>query len=283
MLDGLVIHPTTRQLIEKTAKSMPHALIIHGQKGSGESAIALALAQSVGSLLETVLPKKRQTNGTYSVDRESGTIIIEDVRALYEKTRSKFTTPQVVVIDFSGRPMSTGAQNAFLKLLEEPQSQIHFILAVSDMSTLLPTIVSRCQRIDVLPTTTDQTQTQLDKLGVSDPTKRARISFIASGRPAEINRLVTDEEYYDSRVKTIQDARAILEGDSYTRMKIVQTYKDKRHVALQLIDDMIAQLKLSLQKTPSPSTIEQLDALLGAYDHIRGNGNIALALAKVLL
>lgn len=123
----------------------------------------------------------------------------------------------------------------------------------------------------------------LDSIEGSDMTKHARILFIAEGLPAEIKRLCTDEAYYNARVKTIQDARTLLEGDSYTRLKTIQLYKDKRSLTLQLLDDVIHQLQLSVSKTVQPVTLRQLDLFTRAYDKIQANGNIQLNLAKVLL
>ena len=44
--------------------------------------------------------------------------------------------------------LSTAAFNALLKTLEEPPSQVVFVLATTDPQRVLPTIISRCQRFD---------------------------------------------------------------------------------------------------------------------------------------
>ncbi len=44
--------------------------------------------------------------------------------------------------------MNPQAQNALLKMLEEPPERTFFILAVEQAAPLLPTILSRCRRID---------------------------------------------------------------------------------------------------------------------------------------
>ncbi|MBW4483982.1 MAG: DNA polymerase III subunit gamma/tau [Tildeniella torsiva UHER 1998/13D] len=44
--------------------------------------------------------------------------------------------------------LSTAAFNALLKTLEEPPSNVVFILATTDPQRVLPTIISRCQRFD---------------------------------------------------------------------------------------------------------------------------------------
>ncbi len=47
--------------------------------------------------------------------------------------------------------MTTGAQNALLKTLEEPTARTHLFLTTSNPSRLLPTIASRCSRLELSP------------------------------------------------------------------------------------------------------------------------------------
>lgn len=282
-MDEVILNRETETLLHRLSSHLPHALLLHEPKGFGANKIAQKLALQNGTILETVYPKKRQPSKEALVDLDNGSIIIEDIRALYERTRAKFTSPQIVIVDTAGRPMTHGAQNAFLKLLEEPQEQIHFIIVAQSLTHILPTVLSRCQKIDVLPIDKTQTEALLDKLSISDPVKRARIAFIATGLPAEITHLAEDSDYYEARVKIVQDARAALEGDSYARLRIAHSYKDNRINSLQLIDDMSRQLQLTILKNPAQDNLDQLDAFADAYDRILANGNIQLNLAKVLL
>lgn len=279
----IIVHPDIRDQLTNFTSQLPHALIINGKRGSGVGDVANYLAKSAGTILAIITPKKRQPNGAYREDYENGSIIIDDIRELYGQTRSKFTSAQIVIIDFGNRSMSVQAQNAFLKLLEEPQQHIHFILATHYIDSLLPTVLSRCQRVYIRPITSQQTAQLLDSLNLTDQTRRARIQYMASGLPAEIMRLAGDDAYYEARVATVQDAKALLEGDGYTRLKIIHAYKDKRGAALQLIDDSIDQLQLAVKRTHQTSAAEQINALLEAFDRITANGNIQLQLAKALL
>jgi DNA polymerase-3 subunit delta' len=47
--------------------------------------------------------------------------------------------------------MNEAAQNAFLKILEEPPPSVVWVLDVADESAMLDTILSRCRRLDVVP------------------------------------------------------------------------------------------------------------------------------------
>ena len=61
---------------------------------------------------------------------------------------------RMVLID-DAHLMNTQAQNALLKMLEEPPSQTFFVLITEQASTLLPTIVSRCRSFDFKPLPAD--------------------------------------------------------------------------------------------------------------------------------
>ena len=67
--------------------------------------------------------------------------------------------------------LNPSAQNAFLKLLEEPPTGTLFLMTCANSHQLLKTILSRCQRLAVRPMTDLQIATALQSTGV--PTPRA--------------------------------------------------------------------------------------------------------------
>jgi DNA polymerase-3 subunit delta' len=56
-----------------------------------------------------------------------------------------------VVIVVDADRLNVNAQNAFLKTLEEPAQGTHLILTTSRLRAILPTVVSRCQRVPFRP------------------------------------------------------------------------------------------------------------------------------------
>lgn len=75
-------------------------------------------------------------------------LLIEDIRRIQETVKygPNESAYQVVIVQHAEK-MNTQAANAFLKTLEEPHSQVVFILLCNHFSNLLPTIVSRCQTL----------------------------------------------------------------------------------------------------------------------------------------
>ena len=65
--------------------------------------------------------------------------------------------------------LNTDAANALLKVLEEPPPATHFLLVTSRLSDVLPTIRSRCSRVQIGQPDTAAVMTWLQGQGVRDP------------------------------------------------------------------------------------------------------------------
>lgn len=73
---------------------------------------------------------------------------IDDTRELKKMTKFSFSEKTAFVIEDIDQA-STEALNAFLKNLEEPSKNTIYILTSSNLENILPTIVSRCEVINV--------------------------------------------------------------------------------------------------------------------------------------
>ncbi|MBI5643044.1 MAG: DNA polymerase III subunit delta' [Deltaproteobacteria bacterium] len=81
----------------------------------------------------------------------SGLIRIEQVRDVLNVLRYRVEEGRKVVIVDSAEKFMPAAANAFLKTLEEPPAGSVIILVSSRAADLLPTIISRCQRVNFRP------------------------------------------------------------------------------------------------------------------------------------
>ncbi len=75
-------------------------------------------------------------------------IKIEQIRELQHLAflTSQRSVYKIIIIESADR-LNTAASNALLKLLEEPSEHTHFILIAEQIATILPTILSRCQKL----------------------------------------------------------------------------------------------------------------------------------------
>jgi DNA polymerase-3 subunit delta' len=272
----LVIHPGTQQLLESISAKPPQSLLISGKPGIGLLTTAKWLADK--HLAEEIHPRDAKEN----INSQSGTITVEMIRRLYDQTRAKQSKRQVIIIDDADR-MSSGAQAAFLKLLEEPNRHTHFILTSHNPQKLLPTIRSRVEHSILKPVTQQQSNDFIASLDISDKTKRAQLLFIAQGLPAEIKRLTSDESYFKEQAAIMTTARDFLKAEPYEKLLIVQQYKSNRDGALALVECALKILRRSLSAKPQQTIIAQLEQLLDIRDCIASNHSISLQLARFVL
>lgn len=272
-----VLHPASEKLVLATITNMPQSLLITGDSGVGLSTASRHIAKLLNIEPTIILPEKDE-----KIDIDKGVISIEIMRRLHNDTRTKNSTDRLIIIDYAER-MTHQAQNAFLKLLEEPGQGTYFILVSNSISKLLPTILSRVKKIDIKPITDKQSDELLDSLKITDKTKRSQLLFMAMGLPAELTRLASDDDYFDRQSINMRDARELLQGNLYQKLLIAQKYKDDRNNTLKLLLNVSKILKHSITTNPQIDTISRIDAVLQAYDQIEANGNIRLCLARMVI
>jgi len=272
-----VLNPQTERDLQSLRGDLPQSVLLSGEVGVGLGTIARFIATSLQAVPMVILPEKND-----KIDLEKGSIAVETIRDLYEQTRTKRATKHIIIIDYAER-MSKQAQNAFLKLLEEPNDSTYFILATHTPGQLLPTVRSRMRLVEIRSITQAQSEKFLDTLQVHDTTTRSQILFMAAGLPAEMKRLVDDSDHFTARVAIMRDARNLLQDETYNKLLIAHLYKDRRDDALQLLQDAAKIIRRTMSAKPSLQLRRQIDRLLTTYDHIAANGNIRLCLAQLVL
>lgn len=270
------INSQSKRQLDIILNDLPQSLLVTGPEGIGMISIIEFIGQKLDSKPVIINPEYEE-----KVNLDKGIIGVDIIRRLYDLTKSKAKGKSIMVINRADK-MNTVAQNAFLKLLEEPRDNVHFILLCSKTSVLLPTILSRLRLIELLPLTKDQSIKYLQTLGVKDDTKITQLLFIASGLPEELAKLATDEEYFNKRALIIKDARILLQGNAYQKLLLGDKYKNDRENSLTLLNDAMKQLQMSMMNSQDTALIDNLQLLLNAYDRITANGNIRLQLATVI-
>ena len=146
-----------------------HAYLLAGPPHVGKMTLAINLAQALNCLEDRGEPCgdcvhcTRIASGQHadvrivgvrrSGDGPARTVIgIGDVKdALRQVNLNPYEGRRTVVIFDEAETMSEEAANALLKTLEEPPPQTLLILLTSQEDRLLPTIKSRCSRIEEIP------------------------------------------------------------------------------------------------------------------------------------
>lgn len=103
--------------------------------------------------------------------------------------------------------MRTEASNAFLKLLEEPTSQTVFILTTNRPDRLLPTILSRCQRLRFDPLPPASIEHALVNRDEQTPELAAALSRMADGSYTRALDLAENEDLMADRTLVVDFLR----------------------------------------------------------------------------
>lgn len=272
-----IINPTSEVLINKLANNLPQSLLLCGERGVGLCSIAKYISELNNVCPLMILPEKDEI-----IDTEKGFIGVDNIRQLIEQTKTKTDKMRIFIIDYAEK-MTLGAQNAFLKLLEEPNENTHLILLCDNTLSLLPTILSRTEKMNVRPITKGQSISLLDSLGEKDKLKRTQLMFIACGKPAELTRLCRDTSYFESRSAIVRDARELLSGSIYQKLLLAQKYKDNRIFSLLLLNDACNILRKTIIDNSQENSLRLIDKIINTYKQIEQNGNIRLNLARLVL
>ena len=263
-MDNLALHPASKHLIQAYLRSPAHAVLVSGPNGIGTKSIAFAMASDL---------QARHDDVHVIVPDEKGTIPIEQIRGLYTLTRTVYDSPRVVIID-DAECMSHAAQNALLKLLEEPSAQTYFILTSHQPQLLLATIRSRVQQIELRPVDAEQSS---NLIKTAPAAEQKRLLFIAQGLPAELTRLNQDKDYFAAQAELVNVARKLLQADQYDRLIITKDYKD-RAAAIQLVKMVGRLLEFSVLHQLRADLANALELVEHVHGNLRANGNVRIQL-----
>jgi DNA polymerase III subunit delta' len=129
-------------------------------------------------------------------------------------TLSSAATGRRCVLVFEAEKMNSEAANAFLKTLEEPHDKITIFLITSRPEMILPTILSRCQKIRCEPLSDEIiTQILIEKHGI-DEQEAKLISVFAQGSVSRAESFL-DESMKELRQKVIGILRTALRKRIY--------------------------------------------------------------------
>ena len=168
---------TLRNALE--TKRMAHAYLFIGPRGTGKTTTARILAKALNcaggpkpdfSLEDPVCLAIEQGNclDVVEIDAASNRSIDDAKKIRDECQYAPSNCPFKVFIIDEVHQLSKDAFNALLKTLEEPPPWVKFILATTEADKILPTITSRCQRLEFHPISEEVIAAQLARIVKAD-------------------------------------------------------------------------------------------------------------------
>ena len=199
-----------------------HAYLFHGPAGSGKRGVARALAAALlgdgAANADTVAERvRRGSHPDLTWVRASGAaeMLVGDIEepVVAAASMTPFESARRVFVIEGAERMNDQAANRLLKTLEEPPSFAHLVLLTDRLADVLPTIVSRCQRVRFDPPPPEAIEASLE--GVEAQRARA-CARLALGDGAVARRLA-GEEGAALRAAAETFVRASLAGETASR------------------------------------------------------------------
>lgn len=271
---------------------IPHAILLEGDKGTGRHTLMrflsrVAVCDGENAPCENCRGCHLADTGNHPditvVSPEDGkkNITVAQIRALRTEAYVKphMAARRVFVID-KADSMNEQAQNALLKVLEEPPGDIVFILIAESAAALLDTVISRCTVLSLMPPeipeaiqylrkNTDCSEGQIeDAVGGAGGNIGAALEALSGGGTAA-----------QSAAKRF--AELLISGNEAEMLKITAEFEKSRVLADEFLKELklsvAAQIKKNLRNSYSAKALVSFyDAIDQYEDALKTNINLSL-------
>ncbi len=249
-------------LLDRSLKehNIAHSYLLVGPRHVGKGTVALNLAQalncdapqppcgqcrscrltlegkhadvitlSLGSRTETGMDDAREPNHKVEIGRDD----IGELQHLAHLPPYEGRYKIFIIEDADY--MSTEAANRLLKILEEPPPNVVWLLLAVEESHLLPTVISRCQRLALSPIPLGQIQGMLTDCYRVEPDKARLLARLCHGCLGWALSALADDSLLHQRSQKIGQLTSLLAGSleerfAYARDLATQFGQDRRAV-----------------------------------------------------
>lgn len=233
-------------------------------------------------------------------DEDRATLGIDSVRAILGEVyiRPAMSDYKVVIVH-EAHLLTAEAQNAMLKVIEEPPRGVVFLLLCDSVSPILQTVKSRSVAVNLRPLSADELRT-----AVGSDAGDFEIGF-CGGNPGKLRNLMSDSDFSALRNETVDLFSKALGGGAanvYDFVNFFDGNKEKREeifdialclardavykklgIAEYMINkDKIQQIGAFTSKTDTGGCVRILADMLATVRDRGKNGNYTMAVTQML-
>ena len=267
-MENVIGHEKVKTILRNIIREnkIGHAYLFVGKEGIGKKQVALEFAKQMMSL----------EGGTWNesdfkmITSEKDIIKVEEIRDLINEVYLKpvLASRKVIIID-DAEKMNANAQNALLKVLEEPPTYATLILITSHKEKIIKTILSRV------------TEITFDSLSNE-----------------ELKRIIGKDIDYDFARGSVKKALSMMEGELFqvaSELVTVMNEKDflrfnQKMTQVKQMDIEMTQVLEMMQymyykdiKEDTYEKIKKIELLDQTIKNLNRNANTDLALDKMMI
>lgn len=274
-------------LIENVRRGLAqHAYIFEGERGVGTDECARLFAAALtcekeesapcGACNACLMAKAKTHPDIYIVSPVEGkkNITVDKIREIVNDAYTKpYESGKKVYIISYGDDMNEQAQNAFLKVLEEPPQYAAFIILCENYESLLQTVRSRCTRIQ-FPPVSDKKIREYIKTHFPEETEKTKFLVqYAGGIAGNVEKILGTENFTDLRYDSLLKLECLLSGrktDAYSVAEFLEENKEDADLILTFWQGFLHDIMLlqngAKDLIQSADFIDKLINFSGKYD-----------------
>jgi DNA polymerase-3 subunit delta' len=230
---------------------LSHAYLLTGLPRAGKSTLALALAQALNCReanppclfcrsCRLIARGGHPDVRSIEVGQASRNIKFEEITALQRDAALRPLEGRYkVYMILEAERMNQTAANQLLKTLEEPPDHVIVVLTASDSESLLPTLVSRCQEVQLGLVPTPLLKDHLERQVGVEPDRADLIARLADGRPGWALEAARDPTLMDERNARLDDLHQMLDGDRLMRLQVSRSLAERWSSRRQTVRDAL--------------------------------------------
>ncbi|AWK50400.1 DNA polymerase III subunit delta' [Clostridium beijerinckii] len=224
----------------KLNDSFSHANLIVGNDGIGKSIIAKYMSNNIIKVKDNSesvdIVKYYPSSSSFGVD---------DVRnVINEVSKKPYEGDKKVLILYKCDKLTTQAQNALLKTIEEPPKGVYLILLSDSLETILDTIKSRCQIYKLTPLTKEEILIYIKEKhnDLTSENEKAALAYSA-GIPGKVDRFIGDQNLKKLRDICIELFEDILKREQGLVLKYGELLKNLKEDKIELLNILLAYIR----------------------------------------
>jgi DNA polymerase-3 subunit delta' len=242
---NLIGHSWAENMLQQHVNNhtLRHAYLFTGPQGVGRRSLALAFARAINCLqpasagvpcdecraCQQIGRMQHPDLSIVQVEEEHDVILVDQIRELqHTLSLAPYEAKYRIALLLNFEQANDNAQNALLKTLEEPNERVILLLTATLAENLLPTIASRCEILQLRPTSLQELSRALMESEKLEQDKAELLAHIAGGRVGYAFHLCREPELLARRASWLEDLLHLLGASRRERLAYAEAKAPSR-------------------------------------------------------